>query len=287
MSPTKILRRAIDLHGRQVSSRMRIPGGRERYARWFREMRVDFSDIVLDIRPDRIGPAGIELVQISDIHSGPYVNGADLNGVMDRVTALQPDLIVLTGDYVNREPEELEPALPALARLSARGGVWAVLGNHDFWGDGGRVAGMLEGVGIRMLRNEGTDIEIDGTRFHLAGVDDWKEGEADLPLASRDRTDGMLSILLSHCPQIVDEAADIGYDLVLSGHTHGMQVRLPLFRHLQRDFMHNRHDHGHSRHGAEGGTHLFITRGLGVVTLPWRYKCPPEVSRIVLRPKAA
>jgi len=266
---------------------MRIPGGRERYARWFREMRVDFSDLILDIHPDRIGPGGIELIQISDIHSGPYVDGADLTGVMDRVTALQPDLIVLTGDYVNREPAELEPALPALSRLAARGGVWAVLGNHDFWGDGGQVARMLEGVGIRMLRNEGTDIEVDGTRFHLAGVDDWKEGEANLPLASKDRTEGMLSILLSHCPQIVDEAADMGYDLVLSGHTHGMQVRLPVFRHLQRDFMHNRHDHGLSRHGVDGATQLYITRGLGVVTLPWRYKCPPEVSRIVLRPKAA
>jgi len=277
----------MDLHGRQVSSRMRIPGGRRRYGRWFREMKVDFSEVVLDINPERIAPGGINLVQISDIHSGPYVDGADLFGVMDRVTAMQPDLIVLTGDFVNREPAELEPALPALSCLAARGGVWAVLGNHDFWGDGATVAAMLEGIGIRMLRNEGTDIEIDGTRFHLAGVDDWKEGEADLPLASRDRTSGMLSILLSHCPQIIDEAADMGYDLVLSGHTHGMQVRLPIFRHLARDFMHDSHDHGHSRHGEGGRTHLYITRGLGVVTLPWRYKCPPEVSCIQLRPRAA
>lgn len=283
MSPGKMLRKAMDLHGRQVTSRMRIPRGRELYGRWFRDMKVDFTEVELDVAGDKIGPGGLSLIHLSDIHSGPYVHGDDLEGLMERVTELEGDLIVLTGDFVNRAPEELLPALPALSRLAARGGVWAVLGNHDFWGDGDRVAELLTDIGIRVLRNEGVDVSVAGSRFHLAGVDDWKEKQADLPRASRNVEAGRLNILLSHCPQIVDEAQSYGYDLVLSGHTHGMQVRLPVWRQLASRLMHDRHDHGLTRHGE---THLYISRGLGVVTVPWRYKCPPEVSRIRLRAAA-
>lgn len=279
-----MIQKAMDYHARKVTSRMRIPMGRRLYGRWFHEMRVDFSQVTLDMPAHRVGPRGLSIVQISDIHSGPYVHGPDLAGVMKRVTALNPDLIVLTGDYVNRDAAEIYPCLDALALLKAPAGVYAVLGNHDFWGDDAEVARALEGVGIRVLRNEGLDIEVEGTVLHLAGVDDWKENQADLRRASQARPVDRLSILLSHCPQIVDEAADIGYDLVLSGHTHGMQVRLPVFRQLASRFMHNRHDHGLSRHGD---THLYISRGLGVVTVPWRYKCPPEVSQIRLRARAA
>lgn len=284
MTPVQMIQKAMDLHARGVTSRMRIPMGRSLYGRWFRDMRVEFNDITLEVRPDRIPRDGLTLVQLTDIHSGPYLEGPELEWVMDRVTALDPDVIVLTGDYVNRDPAEIYPSLGAIARLKARGGVFAVLGNHDFWGDEAEVAAALEKVGIQMLRNRGVDIEVRGTTFHLAGVDDWKENQADLQQASRDRSGDSLSILLSHCPQIVDEAADVGYDLVLSGHTHGMQVRLPIFRQLASRFMHNRFDHGHSRHRD---THLVISRGLGVVTLPWRYKCPPEVTRIRLQPPAA
>jgi uncharacterized protein len=283
MTPVQMIQKAMDLHARSVTSRMRIPLGKSLYGRWFRDMRVEFNELSLEVREDRIGADGISLVQLSDIHTGPYVEGPELGWVMDKVTGMQPDIIVLTGDYVNRDPAELYPCLEALSRLKAPGGVFAVLGNHDFWGDEDEVAAALEGVGIVVLRNRGVDIEIRGTRLHLAGVDDWKEKQSDLKLASRDRSAERLSILLSHCPQIVEEAADEGYDLVLSGHTHGMQVRLPVFRQLASRFMHNRFDHGHSRHQ---NTHLFISRGLGVVTLPWRYKCPPEVTRIRLKPAA-
>jgi hypothetical protein len=279
-----MIQKALDYNARKVTSRMRIPMGRRFYGRWFHEERVDFSEVMLEMPADRVGPRGLTIIQLSDIHSGPYVHGPDLAGVMTRVTAMKPDLIVLTGDYVNRDAAEIYPCLEALSLLDAPAGVFAVLGNHDYWGDEEEVTRALEGIGIRVLRNEGIDIEYAGTLFHLAGVEDWKENQADLKRASRARPEDRLSILLSHCPQIVEEAADFGYDLVLSGHTHGMQVRLPVFRHLASRFMHNRHDHGLTRHG---GTHLYITRGLGVVTLPWRYKCPPEVSRISLRRKAA
>lgn len=284
MTPVEMFQKAMDLHARGVTSRMRIPMGRTLYGRWFRDMRVEFNDITLEVRPDRISPEGLNLIQLTDIHSGPYIEGRDLEWVMSRVTAMDPDIIVLTGDYVNRDPADLYPSLGAFGRLKARGGVFAVLGNHDFWGDEEEVTAALEKVGIQVLRNRGIDIQVRGTLFHLAGVDDWKENQADLRQASRDRPGDSLSILLSHCPQIVGEAADAGWDLVLAGHTHGMQIRLPVFRQLASRLMHNRFDHGHSRHGD---TQLFISRGLGVVTLPWRYKCPPEVTRIQLLPAAA
>jgi uncharacterized protein len=283
MTPVQMIQKAMDLHARSVTSRMKIPMGKNLYGRWFRDMRVEFNELSLDVRKDRISRHGLTLVQLSDIHTGPYLEGPELAWVMDRVTAMDPDIIVLTGDYVNRDPAELYPCLGSLAKLKARGGVFAVLGNHDFWGDEDEVAEALEGIGITVLRNRGVDLDINETRFHLAGVDDWKEKRADLKSASRDRSDRHLSILLSHCPQMVEDAAEEGYDLVLSGHTHGMQIRLPIWRQIASRFMHNRFDHGHSRHGD---THLYISRGLGVVTLPWRYKCPPEVTRIRLKQAA-
>src|SRR5262245_42435059 len=111
MSPVEMIQKAMDLHARSVTSRMRVPMGRNLYGRWFKEMRVEFNAIQLGVPAEKIGPAGLKLVQISDIHTGPYLEGPEISWVMDAVTARNPDVIVLTGDFVNRDPAEIYPCL--------------------------------------------------------------------------------------------------------------------------------------------------------------------------------
>lgn len=225
---------------------------------------------------------GFTIVQLSDLHYGPLVEPLSLSVAFDVARALQPDLFVVTGDFVSRLTRmEADWLTHELSRLSAPEGVFAVLGNHDWWDEADRVAEAIEAAGVRVLRNEHVALQRDGATLYLAGVDDVRAGAHDLPGALRGIPSEACVLLLAHEPYFADAAARTGrVALQLSGHSHGGQMRVPILESLiLRLTGHHKYPRGLNRVGE---LQVYTNRGLGVVGLPLRYNCPPEVTHLTL-----
>src|SRR5215467_11741599 len=222
---------------------------------------------------------GFRVVQLSDIHHGPFSDREQIERAVDTANRLQPDIIALTGDYISKERHYAAPCAEMMGRLKAKYGVYAVLGNHDHWTDAALITDLFRAEGITVLINEGMHFEKNGASIWLAGVDDTMVGLEDLPLALAGARDDEMKLLLAHNPIILRRAARASVDLVLSGHTHGGQVALRSEKSRS----------GRPRRrmlrglGRRGNTQIYVTRGLGTVVLPIRYGCPPEVSLLELR----
>jgi predicted MPP superfamily phosphohydrolase len=243
-------------------------------------LAVERHEIVLKRLPRKLD--GLRIVQLSDIHNGPFTEPGQIERAVEIANSLKPDIIALTGDYVSHERAFAAPCAELMGRLRARGGVFAILGNHDHWTDADLITDLFRAEGIKVLINEGMRFEHPdraGASFWLAGVDDTMVGLEDLPLALAGSRADELKLLLAHNPTILRRAARAGVDLVLSGHTHGGQVtwrsesspsgrpRRRLLRGL----------------GHQGATQIYVSRGLGTVVLPVRYGCLPEVSLLELK----
>ncbi len=225
------------------------------------------------------GLDGLRVVHLSDFHYGPLVDPRHLERAIEIANDLKPDLIALTGDYISQERIYAAPCAELVGRLRAKHGVFAVLGNHDHWTDAKLIADLFRAEKIRVLINEGLRVDVDDESFWLAGVDDTMVGLEDLPLALAGSGDCEFKLLLAHNPIILRRAARADVDLVLSGHTHGGQVTLRPEK--------NRSGRPRRRMlrglGRRANTQIYVTRGLGMVVLPIRYGCPPEVSLLELR----
>jgi len=222
---------------------------------------------------------GFRIVQLSDVHHGPFSSTEQIERAVETANRLRPDIIALTGDYISRERHYAAPCAEMLGRLQAKYGVYAVLGNHDHWTDAALITDLFRAEGITVLINQGMHFEHRGASFWLAGVDDTMVGLEDISLALAGARKDEMKLLLAHNPIILRRAARAGVDLVLSGHTHGGQVALRSERSAS----------GRPRRrllkglGHQGNTQIYVTRGLGTVILPIRYGCPPEVSLLELR----
>lgn len=228
-------------------------------------------------------PAGFEdlrIAVISDPHVGPHFREDDMARVVTSTNALRPDLVVLAGDYVARDPTDAEVVAAGLADLRAPLGIFAVLGNHDYWGSEVRVSAILARAGARLLRNTGTSLERGGDRVWLAGVEDLRRGRPNLPAALSGARDGETTIVLVHNPMAVHEAQRYGAALVLAGHTHGGQIRLPVIGPPIIPIADRSLSSGLSRVGQ---TQVYVSRGVGVGTPPARLGARPEVPLLVLR----
>jgi predicted MPP superfamily phosphohydrolase len=230
---------------------------------------------------------GLRVVQLSDLHLSTFVSLEQIEHAVSVAQSLAGELIVLTGDYVTRGADGVVACAQALSELRAPLGVYATLGNHDYWSGATRVADELASAGLTVLRNQGTPIARnggDGADLWLAGLDDVWEGQQDLAAALRGAPKATPTLLLVHEPDFVDQyagrAADLGIILQLSGHSHGGQVRLPLVgapilpRHGQK------YPIGLQR---AGDTWVYTSRGVGLVGPPVRLNCPPEITALTLR----
>ena len=169
------------------------------------------------------------VVQLTDIHVGPFMPPEELAAYVDAVNRLKPDLIALTGDFVASSPTEAAPCAETLAALKARYGIYACLGNHDAYaGIEEDLSRMFAEKGIRMLRNDAASHRIHDTTLNVLGIDDLRVGEPDLPRAldAAAEDTGEVRLLLSHRLEIFPVAAQNGIEIVLSGHYHGGQVKL-------------------------------------------------------------
>ena len=249
--------------------------------------RSDFLITPLEVKVPGLDPVfdGYRIVHFTDIHLGHWVSIERLEGIVSLINEQQPDLVVNTGDFVSYVFKELElPMISAFRRISASDGALAVLGNHDHYtGAPDQVCRQLEDAGIGMLQNRHVLVEKGGDRLALAGIDDLAFGRPDLDQALAGVPVGSPVILVSHNPDIFFEAARKKVDLVLSGHTHGGQIRCPGLPVLVRM---SRFSLDEGRYTA-AGSELVVSRGLGAIGLPFRFACPPEAVLLILRPGPA
>jgi predicted MPP superfamily phosphohydrolase len=243
---------------------------------------VNQERIWLDALPESF--SGLRLVQISDIHHGLFLPETWLAEAVQQTNRLRADVVVLTGDFVSYSRANIEPAAEILSRLRARYGVLAVLGNHDFRVGAEAVTSALRRKRIEVLRNQHTTIQFGGSSLYVAGVDDYGYG-ADVRRAVRGIPRGAATILLAHNPRIISLASRNGVSLVLSGHTHGGQVNIPILGTVYgRSPERLRYKMGWDRLGA---TQIYVSRGIGTIVLPWRLRCPAEITHLELLPGAS
>ena len=223
---------------------------------------------------------GFAIVQISDLHVGPTIRREHVVDLVDRILALGPDMIVITGDLVDGPVPALRDQTEPLGRLRAPHGVFFVTGNHEYYAGVEPWLVELERLGIRTLRNE--RVAIGGEEgFDLAGIDDatahhFGHGHgADLPKALAGRDPKRELVLLAHQPKAIFEAAAHGVGLQLSGHTHGGQIwPIGYLVKLVQPYV-----AGLALHES---TWIYVSRGTGYWGPPMRLDAPPEVTRVRL-----
>jgi len=226
---------------------------------------------------------GMTIAQVSDPHMGEWMTLERMQAVVRQVNALHPDVIVLTGDFISvmrhNTPRELTTALRG---LHARDGAYAILGNHDYDTDAATVSRAIHIAGnVRLLVNEHAVLKRGGERLYIAGVDDAVESQPDLDAALCGVPDGAPVILLAHEPDIANDIARSGrVGLQLSGHTHGGQIRLPLVGAVILPIMGRKYPMGLYQ---VDGMMLYVNRGVGMVSIHARFKCPPEITLITLK----
>ncbi len=229
---------------------------------------------------------GFTIGLVSDIHSSSFMTKKQMDAYCEALMSLATDLIVIPGDFVNSQTEEVYPFAESFSALHAPCGVYGVMGNHDFYApDPDRVAREVDGCGVRLLRNDSVIIGKNGARFALLGVDDVGRSDramSHMQSAARGVPDMLPRVLLCHRPYFLEEAAAMGMDLVLSGHTHGGQIVLGHIGPLALTPAAFASPYIWGKY-SRGRTQMYVSRGIGTVGLPMRVNCPPELTRITLR----
>jgi uncharacterized protein len=223
----------------------------------------------------------LRVVQLTDIHAGIFMNRRQMRYYVDKVISLQPDLFVLTGDYVSNSLSFLPGCLAEMARIRTRYGTFATLGNHEHWyGSQIELQAIFRRYGVPLLNNEHRIIRTDTGGFSVIGIDDLRTGNADLEAALHGLDPAIPRLLLSHRPEIFPRAAALDIPLTLSGHYHGGQIKLGLpgggisLAHLRTPYV-----EGLFRIGA---ARLYVSRGIGTTFTPIRLNAPPEVTLLHL-----
>jgi len=240
--------------------------------------------------------APLRIGVMTDIHAvEPWMPARRIEAIATRLNALNPDVIVLLGDYVNAlKPHFYTRAVPvqdwmaALGTLRAPLGVYAVLGNHDWWsGESASIRKAFEKSGIHFLENEAIMARLGGAAFWIAGLGDQlvyrSSGVADLPGTLRPIPDGAPILLLAHEPYIFDQVPS-RVTLTLAGHTHGGQVYIPFAGRpaLPPDLV--KYGYGPIR---QSGRQMIVSSGLGLSGLPIRFLVPPEIVLVNLQSTVA
>jgi predicted MPP superfamily phosphohydrolase len=228
--------------------------------------------------------SGFSIVQISDIHVGSTIKRGYISAIVGRVNALKPDLIAVTGDLVDGSVARLAPHIAPLGELSARHGVYCVTGNHEYYSGVHDWIDELRRLGLRVLLNESAVLEHGGARLLVGGVTDWSGHHFDPAHRSDPHAalagmpgDVALKLLLAHQPRSAPAAAEAGFDVQLSGHTHGGQF-LPwnFFVRFQQPFT--------AGLNRLKDLWVYTSRGTGYWGPPVRFGAPSEITRLRLVP---
>jgi uncharacterized protein len=234
---------------------------------------------------------GLRIVQLSDLHHGRWISLEFIHKIIAQTNALNPDLILLTGDYIHDCMSQIEPVVRALGHLKPKIASIGVLGNHDWWQSGKKVRQAFRRVGIPFVDNDRLFIskrrrlvtQAD-SGLCIAGVGDLWEDEINIDAALDGVPADMPRILLSHNPDVAEHKALLEHrhriDLMLSGHTHGGQVRIP--KAVTPLLV------GHRKKYLAGFAQgpicpVYISTGIGLSRIPFRLGVPPEIACFELR----
>jgi predicted MPP superfamily phosphohydrolase len=262
---------------------------------WF---GVTQTDVRLSGLPEAF--EGMRVVQLSDIHLDAYSEPIYIRHVVNKINALNPDMVLLTGDFASEWPGSNKFAIGAAWQCAEiLGGLacrerYAILGNHDVAVGSNEVTEALKTHGITMLDNDYLPIERGGGRIWLCGLDDPLNGAPDpdeaIPASIRNIANEPV-VLMCHAPDYADtlmaDGAGRTVSLMLSGHTHGGQVRVPFVGPLTLPGLGKKYVEGWFRFGQGSGRpegmQLYVNRGIGTVGVPFRFDCPPEITVFTLR----
>lgn len=220
------------------------------------------------------------ILHLTDLHLGPLVQDYFIDDVIQKSNALPKEMIVCTGDYVNKRDSSgyIDQVWPLIAKLKARYGVFNVLGNHDHWADFDRSLYWLNQTG-QNIRHQAKAIEKDGQRIWIAGAGDLWEDKIGIDQALQNVPDNECRIVLAHNPDTADEAFQQRVDLMICGHTHGGQVKIPFIGAPILPVENKKYSSGFIRSEK---TNLFISRGIGWAIIPVRFNCYPEIAILQL-----
>jgi uncharacterized protein len=267
------------------------------WAFWLEPASITVRRVSLGVPKWHAEHRDLKIALLTDLHVGsPHMGLAKLRRVVEHTNDERPDVVLLLGDYVIGEGRdhkdvvvggtfvEPEPIAQELKRLSAPLGVFAVLGNHDWWYDGERTTRALKDAGIVVLENQAVRVERGGAGFWLAGVADLWTRAPDIEGTLRQVEGDDPVLLFTHNPDIFPDVPP-RVSLTLAGHTHGGQVNLPLVgRPMVPSKFGQRYAMGHV---VESGRHLFVSGGVGTSIIPVRFRVPPEIVILTLTQETA
>jgi predicted MPP superfamily phosphohydrolase len=250
------------------------------YATLFEPNRLKISQTRVQIKRWPRGLDGLRIVLMADFHLFPFTSADLIRQAIHEASMLSPDLVLLAGDFVYSEAEAAYELSPMLAQLNPKLGLIAVLGNHDHVKGAAIVRGALERSGIEVLSNRGATLSVGSSSFYLAGVDSMAGGVPDVHAAFASYRSDAPTLVLAHEPDTIDYySRRVPIDLQLSGHSHGGQIRLPLVGPVILPLWGRRYPRGLYQ---VKDSQLFTSQGIGMVDLPVRINCPPEIAEITL-----
>jgi predicted MPP superfamily phosphohydrolase len=248
-------------------------GGTGAYGFIYERHEIDITRATVPVIGLPPGLAGLRIGLITDVHRSRWVSHDDVVRAVSLLMNERPELIVLGGDYVTwGDRQYVRPSAEALDPLSAPHGVFGILGNHD---DDHDMPAALTARGVQMLKDARTTIRIKDEPLDIVGIRYWTRKAADIASVTRGATGTVM--LLAHDPRRLTEAALLQIPLVLSGHTHGGQVVLPVVGAVAAQKF-----PVVAGMGRREGTTIFVSRGVGTVYVPVRVNCPPEVALLTL-----
>lgn len=219
---------------------------------------------------------GLRVAHLTDFHRSRHTSDFLLRLAVAAANAARPDLILLTGDYVTKDPGDIAPCARILTPLRARLGVYAILGNHDYSADGPAVERHLTELGFHVLLNRSMLLP-NGLR--IVGLDDDRKRRTDVPKAFLEVGNDEPTLVMAHNPALIEQMADREC-IVFSGHTHGGQVRVPVL--TRREIRRIGAKHYAQGWYTVGKASLYVNRGLGQVGIPLRLFCRPELALFTL-----
>lgn len=239
----------------------------------------------LDLTFPNLPPSfhGLKIIQLNDTHLGFQYTLDQFNQLISTINQLEPDLIFFVGDLLD-EPnkyKEVDETIHLLQKLEAKYGKIAVYGNHDHGGYGTKIyRSMMEKGNFLLLQNEAVKIEQSKERIYILGIDDPMLGNPNIAKTIKGVPENAFKILLSHAPDLADQAVHYPIQLQLSGHSHGGQIKIPFFGALVKPPYGEKYVEG--KYELNQLT-LYVNRGIGTTRLPYRFLSTPEITLITLK----